>query len=51
MIHAERRAERADHRSDPGIPAGKLVLCYWQPAALVDELRLEAAVNRAIDTS
>src|ERR1044071_8575522 len=22
----------------PGTPAGKLMRCYWQPAALVDEL-------------
>src|SRR4051794_41404016 len=25
-------------RTGPGTPAGKLMRCYWQPAALVDEL-------------
>ena len=25
-------------RSGPGTPGGKLMRCYWQPAALVDEL-------------
>ncbi len=25
-------------RTGPGAPAGKLMRCYWQPAALVDEL-------------
>src|SRR5207245_9947524 len=25
-------------RPGPGTPAGKLMRCYWQPAALVDEL-------------
>ena len=31
-------------RTGPGTPAGKLMRCYWQPAALVDEL----AGNRPI---
>jgi phenylpropionate dioxygenase-like ring-hydroxylating dioxygenase large terminal subunit len=31
-------------RTGPGTPAGKLMRCYWQPAALVDEL----AVNRPV---
>ena len=25
-------------RTTPGTPAGNLLRCYWQPAALVDEL-------------
>ena len=25
-------------RTGPGTPAGKLMRCYWQPAALLDEL-------------
>ena len=33
-------------RTGPGTPAGKLMRCYWQPAALVDEL----AGNRPIKT-
>src|SRR5215831_9163692 len=31
-------------RTGPGTPAGRLMRCYWQPAALVDEL----AGNRPI---
>jgi phthalate 4,5-dioxygenase len=32
--------EQNDHitRTGPGTPAGSLMRCYWQPAALVDEL-------------
>ena len=25
-------------RTGPGTPAGRLMRCYWQPAALPDEL-------------
>src|SRR5262249_18074108 len=33
-------AEQNDRitRTGPGTPAGKLMRCYWQPAALLDEL-------------
>ena len=34
-------------RTGPGTPAGKLMRCYWQPAALVDEL----AGNRPLKTA
>ena len=33
-------------RTGPGTPAGKLMRCYWQPAALVDEL----SGNRPVKT-
>ena len=36
MLSAEQNDRIA--RTGPGTPAGKLMRCYWQPAALVDEL-------------
>jgi phthalate 4,5-dioxygenase oxygenase subunit len=32
-------------RTGPGTPAGKLMRCYWQPAALIDELSGNRAVK------
>ena len=32
-------------RTSPGTPAGKLMRCYWQPAALIDELSGNRAVK------
>jgi phthalate 4,5-dioxygenase len=32
-------------RTGPGTPAGRLMRCYWQPAALVDELSGNRAVK------
>ena len=36
MLSAEQN-DRLTH-TGPGTPAGRLMRCYWQPAALVDEL-------------
>jgi hypothetical protein len=36
MLSAERNELLT--RTGPGTPAGKLMRCYWQPAALLDEL-------------